>query len=243
MGVYFETYGTFIKTIVKAIENINEECIFNFDSSGLHIKISDVYKYKMLELKIDKDDLKEYYCDNPLELGIVIDRIKDVTKTLKAKDTISFTYESGGNNLILKAGGLSRSVKLIDINMIGKVPSLVGAEKELSDGYQATIKANPLKTFLRAASNAISFDVSTEDDYLHLTSESDEGLIEIEWVESPISPKGYGSTTNYSVVETTKSISTIGDAANIRGCQGGVWEIKWGLGNHSYIRAMVAPRV
>ena len=43
MGVYFETYGTFIKTIVKAIENINEECIFNFDSSGMHIKISDVY--------------------------------------------------------------------------------------------------------------------------------------------------------------------------------------------------------
>ncbi len=243
MGVYFETYGTFIKTIVKAIENINEECIFNFDSSGMHIKISDVYKYKMLELKIDKDDLKEYHCDNPIELGIVIDRIKDVTKTLKAKDTITFNYESGGNNLILKAGGLSRSVKLIDINMIGKVPSLVGAEKELSDGYQTTIKTNPLKTFLRAASNAISFDVSTDEDYLHLTSESDEGLIEIEWVESPISPKGYGSTTNYSVVETTKAISTIGDAANIRGCQGGVWEIKWGLGNHSYIRAMVAPRV
>ena len=209
----------------------------------MHIKISDVYKYKMLELKIDKDDLKEYHCDNPIELGIVIDRIKDVTKTLKAKDTVTFNYESGGNNLILKAGGLSRSVKLIDINMIGKVPSLVGAEKELSDGYQATIKTNPLKTFLRAASNAISFDVSTEADYLHLTSESDEGLIEIEWVESPISPKGYGSTTNYSVVETTKAISTIGDAANIRGCQGGVWEIKWRLGNHSYIRAMVAPRV
>ena len=243
MGVYFETYGTFIKTIVKAIENINEECIFNFDSSGMHIKISDVYKYKMLELKIDKDDLKEYHCDNPIELGIVIDRIKDVTKTLKAKDTITFNYESGGNNLILKAGGLSRSVKLIDINMIGKVPSLVGAEKELSDGYQTTIKTNPLKTFLRAASNAISFDVSTDEDYLHLTSESDEGLIEINWEESPISPRGYRSTTNYSVVETTKATSTMGDSANIRGCEGGVWEIKWGLGNHSYIRAMVAPRV
>ncbi len=243
MGVYFETYGTFIKTVVKAIENVNEECIFNFDSSGLHIKISDVYKYKMLELKIDKDDLEGYHCDNPIELGVVLDRIKDVTKTLKAKDTMSFTHESGGNNLILKAEGLSRSVKLIDINMIGKVPSLIGAEKELSDGYTATINTKPLKTFLRAASNAVSFDVSTQDDYLHLTSESDEGVIEIDWKECPTSPMGYSSKTNYSVVGTTKATSTLGDAAKIRGCQGGVWEIKWELGNHSHIRAMVAPRV
>jgi len=243
MGVYFETYGTFIKTIVKAIESINEECIFNFDSSGMHIKISDVYKYKMLELKIDKEDLINYQCEKPVELGIVIDRIKDVTKTLKAKDMMSFTFENGGNNVTLKAGGLSRSVKLVDINMIGKVPSLMGAEKELSDGYTTQIPTNSLKTFLRAASNAISFDVSTHKDYLYLTSESDEGLIEIEWDDAPISPLGYHSTTNYSVVETTKAISTIGDAASIRGCQGGVLELKWRLGNHSHIRAMVAPRV
>jgi hypothetical protein len=100
-----------------------------------------------------------------------------------------------------------------------------------------------LKTFLRAASNAVSFDVSTQDDYLHLTSESDEGVIEIDWKECPTSPMGYSSKTNYSVVETTKATSTLGDAAKIRGCQGGVWEIKWELGNHSHIRAMVAPRV
>ena len=67
MVVQLEISGKTMKEIVKAIENVNEECIWNFDSQGIHIRMSDIYKYKMLDITIDKDDLITYSCDGALK--------------------------------------------------------------------------------------------------------------------------------------------------------------------------------
>ena len=243
MGVKFEIKGGFIKTLVKAIENIHEECVWGFDSRGLHIQMSDVYKHKMLELNIDSEDLESYHCDSPVDLGIIIDRMKDVTKTLKVKDILSFYYETDSSHIVLKANGLSRSIKLIDTNMVGKVHSLSEVEKELSGGYSVSIDSEPFNTFLKAASKAISFDVVTRKDSLNVNSKTDEGLIEVSWDDITMKPFGYNSLTNYSVNEVAKSTSTMKGLVKIRGCQDGVLEITWDIANNSNIRTMVAPRV
>ena len=77
----------------------------------------------MLEINLSSEDMVSYACDSPVELGIVIDRIKDVTKTLKTKDNLMIQYNDDETFITLKSNGLSRSVKLIDTNMVGRVPS------------------------------------------------------------------------------------------------------------------------
>ena len=86
MGVYLEVSSVLIKEIVKAVSNFNEEAIFIFDSDGLFIRLSDLNRFKILEFSINSEDFENYVCDSPVELGIIIDRIWDVTKTLKNKD-------------------------------------------------------------------------------------------------------------------------------------------------------------
>ena len=242
MSIYFEIKGGLLKDIVKAIENLNEECIFSFDSKGFYIQLSDVYKYKMLELFISSEDLESYQCDEMADLGFIIDRVKDVSKTLKVRDSLIFSY-GGGANIVLKANGISRSIKLIDTDIIGKVPSLALAERGLSNGYEASIDSSSFNTFLKAASNAISFDVKTENGNMYISSATDEGLIEVQWEDIPLKPEDYDSNTNYSIAEVSKAVSIMNGEASVRGCQDGLIEFKWDMGNDSYARAMIAARV
>ena len=253
MVVHLEVGAGLIKDIVKAIENINEECVWTFDSQGLHIRMSDIYKYKMLDIKINSEDFISYLCDAPVNLGIVIDRIKDVTKTLKTKDVLILHSEhddkdiTSDNFITLKSNGLSRTVKLIDIKMISQVPSLADAERSLSSGFKTHVNSLPFKNFLKAASKAIAFDVGVKDGNLTLSSKTDEGLVEVEYSNEDItlSPLSYQGTTQYSVKEIESATSTMKGHVNLRGCsieQGGLIEIEWELLPKSTIRALVAPR-
>ena len=108
MGVQLDIVCNLAKDLVKAIENTNEEAIFVFDNSGLFVRMSDIYKYKVLEIDVNKEDFISYECDSPVELGIVVSRIKDVTKTLRKGDFLSIHYEDGADVL-----NLSANIKLL----------------------------------------------------------------------------------------------------------------------------------
>jgi DNA polymerase III sliding clamp (beta) subunit (PCNA family) len=251
MVVHLEVKASLIKDLVKAIENVNEECVWSFDSEGLHIRMSDIYKYKMLDIKLLKEDFLSYSCDAPVELGVVIDRIKDVTKTLRTKDILTLHSEhdstdiTSDNFITLKSNGLSRSVKLIDIKMINQVPDLSEAEYSLSRGFNTTVDSLPFKNFLKAASKAISFDVEVADEKLTLSSKTDEGLVEVEYDDIVMTPAHYGGQTTYSVKEIESATSTMKGLVTIRSCgieEGGLIEMTWNISADSTIKALVAPR-
>ena len=234
MSVTFTANGKTMKRIVKAIEHINEECIFNFDNTGLLVRMSDVYKHKMIELFIHRDTFSSYKCNTPFAIGVVIDRIKDVTKTLSMKDEMEFEYEEGWAKVLLRAKGLSRSVKLIDTNMIGVVPFL-----NLEHKYDFQIDSTPIKAFMKAASKTSNFDVITSRDSVAFLTETDEGGIDVCWeVEN-----SFESETNYPTEALIKSTATMSGVVNVKGDQHGVLQINWDLDEGSYITALIAPRV
>ena len=234
MSVRFTADGKTMKKIVKAIEHINEECIFTFDNTGLLVRMSDVYKHKMIELFINRDTFSSYECTHPVDLGVVIDRIKDVTKTLSMKDEMVCEYEEDAAHITLHAKGLSRTVKLIDNSMIGVVPFL-----NIEHKYEVQVDSSPLRAFLKAASKSSHFYVLTTSGQLALQTETDEGAIDVNW-EVDV---GMESKTNYSTDALIKSTSTMAGLVKIKGEQDGVLQIHWDLDEKSYINALIAPRV
>lgn len=239
MTVHFEISGKYIKNIVKAVENINEECVWTFDSSGLLIRMSDVYKYKMLQLHFVEDDFISYECDSPIDLGIIIERVKDVTKTLRTKDTLIVSYKDGEDFISLSGGGLIKKVKLIDTNLIGRVPHL-----NVNFEYSVAVPSRPILSFLKSCGKAISFDCTTGNGAITMICENDEGTSEVSWNEKDVNlkPPTYDSDTNYAVSEVIKATSTMSGSVRVQGSDKGVISFTWNMAENSSATAMIAQR-
>jgi len=239
MTVHFEISGKNIKNIVKAIENINEECVWTFDSSGLLVRMSDVYKYKMLQLHFTKDDFISYDCDSPEDLGIIIERVKDVTKTLRTKDTLMVSYKDGEDFISLSGAGLTKKVKLIDTKLIGRVPHI-----NVDFEYGVAVPSRPILSFLKSCGKAISFDCITAAGGFKMVCENDEGESSVAWLEDDVNlkPPTYESDTNYAVSEVMLATSIMTDIVRVQGSDKGVISFTWDLAENSSATAMIAHR-
>ena len=242
MGVHVNVNCNLIKDIVKAVENTNDEAIFVFDNSGLFIRVSDIYKYKVLEIKVSNKDFMEYSCDEPIELGIVINRLKDITKTLRKGDFLILNYEDESDYLEVTANGLKRSIKLINLAHISRIPNL-----DIHYDYKAVIDHKTFSSFIRASGKAISFDVITKKGNLSMISETDEGLVEVPWKKSLIDTDeydvNYESKTTFSLNEISKAVSTAKGEIEMRGSENEIVGFSWNISNNSNITAMIAPKV
>ena len=239
MGVYLEVDSKLIKEIVKAVSNINEEAIFIFDNDGLFIRLSDLNRFKILEMTISSEDFESYTCDGAVELGIIIERIWDVTKTLKNKDTLIISYEDDSDVIVLKANNLSRQIKLIDTKLLSRVPSLV-----VSYDYFATLESKQIKDFLKACGKSLMFDVLINEGGLTLKCETEGGLIEMKLKaeECNLHPLDYVGKNTYTISEVNKAISTSKDLMEIKGGSEGILQFRWSVNTYSNTTALIAKR-
>jgi len=242
MSFYLEIKASLLKDVVKAIENINAESIWVIDHEGIYIRMSDVYRYKMLEVNINHRDMVnfKFESDKPYYLGLVIDRLKDVTKTLKSSDLLIMDYDSENYFITAESNGLKRNIKLIDITLIGQPPELV-----INQDYQSTIESKKMLSFLKAISKSISFDVIVSEEQFIIRSETDEGLAEISWPSEDCSLNTTldKSTINFSTAEITKALVACKNNLTIKGSHDSPISFEWDLASNSTIKSLVAPRV
>ena len=69
-----------IKNLVSTLEKIAEEAVFRFSPDGLKINIVCANRFKMVDAWLQPAAFASYECEGDIELGVVIDRIKDITK-------------------------------------------------------------------------------------------------------------------------------------------------------------------
>ncbi len=242
MSFYLEIKASLLKDVVKAIENINAESIWVIDHEGIYIRMSDVYRYKMLEININHRDMVnfKFESDKPYYLGLVIDRLKDVTKTLKSSDLLIMDYNSENYFITAESNGLKRNIKLIDISLIGQPPELI-----MNQDYQSTIESKKMLSFLKAISKSISFDVIVSEEQFIIRSETDEGLAEISWPSEDCSLNTAldKSTINFSTAEITKTLVACKNNLTIKGSHNSPISFEWDLASNSKIKSLVAPRV
>ena len=97
----FTLSGKHAKNLVKALENINEDAVFKFDRDGLSVSVSDTFRNRLLEIHLPAEFFSVYSCDDSVDLGIIISRLREVTKTLKAKDEVTGSFNTEELNFLV----------------------------------------------------------------------------------------------------------------------------------------------
>ena len=111
-----------MKNILKGLEAIGEEVILNFTPTGLSATIIDNSHIKLFHMTIATDAFEKYSCTADVSYGVVIARMKDITKALTTKDELKITGDA--DNLALFANGIRRNIKLLNRQLMSKPPSI-----------------------------------------------------------------------------------------------------------------------
>jgi hypothetical protein len=141
-----------IKNIISILEKISEEAIFTFDEKGLMIRTVCASHFKMVDLWVKPDAFKEYECQEEVKVGVVIDRIKDITKTLVAKDELVISYEN--EKLALIANGINRAIKLLRLEYMTEIQTL----PDFHYTYSLQTSSKEIRDFLKTTGKTVAFD-------------------------------------------------------------------------------------
>ena len=99
----------------------------------------------MVDLSLERAAFEAYRADDG-ELGLDMDKVKEVLKLAKSSDVISITHEEEKNRLVLTVGNTTRRMSLVDTAGMSdpKVPSLNLPAK-------VTVRADELRQGIRAS--------------------------------------------------------------------------------------------
>ena len=232
-----------IKAFVKGVENLTEICLLTFDEDGVRTRIMNSDHTALLDLKIPKDSAEVYDFNNstPIEIGVLIADVKDMTKSLVVKDTLTIEYNTGDPTwLILSANGVEKKVRCKNASLIKrhKVPPT-------DHKWSANLPWKQMKAFLSSCAKEasfrtlvnptwIQFQASSDDETLTLQFDKDEVDLHIEGESliTHITPAHFLSLQSVSVAKT---------GFLMKGNAGGVVETGWKEGG-VILNGWIAPR-
>lgn len=157
-----------LKGIVDIVSTLVDEAKFNVNSDGFSLKAVDPAHVAMVDLEVEKDAFEEFIADET-ELGIDLDKIKEVLRLARSGDIIDIEQDEERNRLIINVGNVSRRMNLVDTTGMSdpKVPNLslptrmsVAAE-ELQKGIRA---AESVSDHIALNATAEGFEMFSEGD-------------------------------------------------------------------------------
>ncbi len=109
-----------LKGLVNIISTLIDEVKFTITPEGMSLKAVDPAHVAMIELSIDKGAFESYEADNT-EIGVDLDKIKDVLKLATSGDKIMMEQDAGHGRLVFKVGNITRRMNLVDTTNMGEV--------------------------------------------------------------------------------------------------------------------------
>jgi proliferating cell nuclear antigen len=148
-----------LKGVVDVVSTLVDEAKFNIDADGLELKAVDPAHVAMVDMKVEKSAFEEFSADET-ELGIDLDKIKEVLRLARAGDIIEMEQDENKNRLVLNVGNITRRMNLVDTAGMSdpKVPNLNLPAK-------ITVTSDELQKGIRAAetvSDHIALNASPE---------------------------------------------------------------------------------
>jgi proliferating cell nuclear antigen len=157
-----------LKGIVDVVSTLVDEAKFSIDSKGVALKAVDPAHVAMIDMKIEKSAFEEFAADDT-ELGIDLDKIKEVLRLSRSGDVISLEQDEEKNRLVLNVGNVTRRMNLVDTTGMSdpKVPNLnlpakvAVAAEELQKGIKA---AESISDHIALTAHPEGFEMVSEGD-------------------------------------------------------------------------------
>jgi proliferating cell nuclear antigen len=157
-----------LKSIVDVVSTLVDEAKFNINSKGVSLKAVDPAHVAMIDLRIEQSAFDEYEADDT-ELGIDLDKIKEVLRLARGGDVISLSQDEDKNRLIVNVGNVTRRMNLVDTTGMSdpKVPNLNLPAKialtaeELQKGIKA---AESISDHIALTATSEGFEMVSEGD-------------------------------------------------------------------------------
>ncbi len=196
------------ENIIKMVSGLLEEAVFTLDEDGLKMRSMDPSRVALLDLNIPKQTFEDYQVEEPVELGINVDRFSKILRRGSSGDSLTLRQSTDDSLKVIFKGRAKRSFKLA-------LRDIEDSSKELPDldhTSKIALYAEILKESIKDASlvgDNLSFEVE-EGKFMAkargngqqtsaLLTEEDDSLIEIEVNEETKST--YGLTYLESIIK------------------------------------------
>ncbi|HTT34886.1 MAG TPA: DNA polymerase sliding clamp [Thermoplasmata archaeon] len=178
-----------LRELVEVISTLVTEVKLAVSKDGIEVKAVDPSHVAMLVLKLDKAGFEEF-TGEPTEIGVDVEKMKEVLRLSKPGDLIDLQYDGGKNRLVLKVGKVTRHMAVVDPAGITdpKVPNVtppgvvVVRMEEIRQGIRASESISDHVTITLDA-EAFSMHSEGETDRVDLTLAKD-GLKRLEVKET-----------------------------------------------------------
>jgi len=176
--------GEVLKAVTKAMVALVSEARFHFLENGLHSRAVDPANVAMVIVDAPSDSFEVYKVDNSPTIGVDINRIYDISKSIKSGELVELKTVDE-STLKIKFGSVEYSVALIDPSAIRKEPKVpqleLPAKIVLNAGEfkKAIVAADKISDHVVFRTNEDGFYIEAEGDVDKITFYmSDAELIE-----------------------------------------------------------------
>lgn len=151
--------GDVLRTVARAIVALTSEARIHFLEKGMHSRAVDPANVAMVIVDVPREGFEAYTIDEEKVIGVDMDRIFDISKSIKKKDLVELTLVDE-SILKIKFGSVEYSVSLIDPSAIRKEPKI----PELELPVKIVMDAGEFKKAIAAADKISDHVIFMSDD-------------------------------------------------------------------------------
>ncbi len=114
-----------LKELVDVVSTLVDEAKLNVGKDSVTVKAVDPAHVAMVDLSLDRGAFESYKAEDA-ELGLDMDKMKEILRLAKAGEVISINHDEDKNRLVVSVGNTTRRMSLVDTAGMSdpKVPSL-----------------------------------------------------------------------------------------------------------------------
>jgi proliferating cell nuclear antigen len=179
-----------LREVVGVVSTLVEEVKLNIDADGLSMKAVDPAHVAMVDLTLNAGAFEDLNADK-CELGLDIDKLKEVLRLAKVGDILTLKHDEDKNRLIITVENITRRMSLVDTTGMSdpKVPNLNLSAKvklkttELGQGIRAS---ESVSDHIALFANPEGFELKSEGDTDSVELKLPKDLLEEMEVSEPV---------------------------------------------------------
>jgi len=157
-----------LKEMVDVVSTLVDEAKLNVGKDSVTIKAVDPAHVAMVDLSLDRGAFESYKAEET-ELGLDMDKMKEILRLAKAGEVISIAHDEDKNRLVVTVGNTTRRMSLVDTAGMSdpKVPSLNLPAKVIvrTDELRQAIRASEsVSDHIALKASPEGFEVVSEGD-------------------------------------------------------------------------------